>query len=359
MMNRYRGQAGGEHGRTGVLLVNLGTPAAPTPRAVRRYLAEFLNDPRVIELPPLARRALVHGVVLRVRPRKTARAYRKIWSEAGSPLLVYSRALEKALGAELEARFETSVPVALAMRYGEPRVAHALAALVRAGVERLLVLPLYPQYSGATVGSAFDAVTRELQRLRQLPSVRFLNHYYDHSCHIAALAESVAAHWKSNGRTGRLLFSFHGMPRATQTAGDPYHDQCQATARLVAEALKLEGEDWSVAFQSRFGRAEWLQPATDATLHDWATTGVESVAVVCPGFAVDCLETLEEVNIRYRKLFLAAGGKRFDYVPALNAGAAQIAALTEIAANEMSGWPEAPVDLNTNAGTNAAKGSAP
>ncbi|MGH8273109.1 MAG: ferrochelatase [Gammaproteobacteria bacterium] len=357
----YRGREDFEHaqvGRAGVLLVNLGTPAAATPLAVRRYLAEFLNDPRVIELPPLARRALVHGVVLRVRPRRTARAYCEIWTEAGSPLLVYSRALEQALRSALTTRLAGPISLALAMRYGEPRITPALEVLARAGVERLLILPLYPQYSGATTGSAFDAVTRELQRMRWVPAVRFINHYHDHPRHIAALAESITAHWEAHGRTERLLFSFHGMPRATLTAGDPYHCHCQATARLVAAALKLEREEWSVAFQSRFGRAEWLRPATGTTLRAWAAAGIESVAVACPGFAVDCLETLEEVDIRHRKAFLDAGGKRFEYVPALNATAAQISALAEIAANEMSGWPEARADYSASTHANTAKHAA-
>jgi ferrochelatase len=354
MKGGYRGREDYDHtggGRAGVLLLNLGTPAAPTPAAVRRYLAEFLNDPRVIELPTLIRRALVHGVVLRIRPRRTARSYRKIWSEAGSPLLVHSRALEEGLRARLATRTAGPISVALAMRYGEPRIAPALEDLTRAGVERLLVLPLYPQYSGATIGSAFDAVTQALQRLRWVPELRFVNHYYDHARYISALAGSITAHWKARGRTDRLLFSFHGMPRATALAGDPYHDQCQATARLVAEALQLASEDWAVAFQSRFGRAEWLTPATDVRLRAWAKAGVESVAVVCPGFAVDCLETLEEVNIGYRELWQTAGGKRFEHVPALNASDQHICALAEAVTIAMSGWSEARAECARNHGT--------
>ncbi len=213
--------------------------------------------------------------------------------------MVHSRALEQALRDALATRLAGSVSLALAMRYDEPRVVPALRLLARAGVERLLVLPLYPQYSGATVGSAFDAVTAALARMRWVPELRFVNHYHDHARYIAALAASVETHWQAQGRTQRLLFSFHGMPRATLDAGDPYHCQCQATARLVAEAMRLSRADWSVAFQSRFGRATWLRPATDATLAAWAEADVESVTVVCPGFAVDCLETLEEVDLRY------------------------------------------------------------
>lgn len=345
-------------GRAGVLLLNLGTPAAATPGALRRYLAEFLNDPRVIELAPPLRRLLVHGLVLRVRPRRSAKAYRAIWTETGSPLMVHSRALEQALRNALSTRLAGPVSLALAMRYGEPRLVPALRLLARTGVERLLLLPLYPQYSGATVGSAFDAVAEALSHMRWVPELRFVNHYHDHARYIAALSGSVEAHWRTQGRTERLLFSFHGMPRSTLDAGDPYHCQCQATARLVAEVLKLSRTDWGVAFQSRFGPAKWLRPATDAVLAAWAEAGVSSVTVVCPGFATDCLETLEEVDIRYRRVFLAAGGKRFDYVPALNAGAAHVSALAEIAATAMSGWPEASVDYSAEAHTRAAAGRA-
>lgn len=327
--------------RAGVLLLNLGTPAAPTARALRRYLAEFLNDPRVVELAPPLRRLLVHGVVLRLRPRISAAAYRSIWMPQGSPLMVHSRALEAALRGVLEARSADPVPLALAMRYGEPRISTALRTLVRAGVERLLVLPLYPQYSGATVGSAFDAVAAALSRLRWVPELRFVNHYHDDARYIAALAASIEAHWRVHGRTERLLFSFHGMPRATSEAGDPYHDQCLAAARLLAESLALSDAEWEVGFQSRFGRAEWLAPATDAVLSAWAGAGVASATVVCPGFAVDCLETLEEVDGRYRRAFLAAGGQRFEYVPALNADPDHVEALAGIVADGMSGWPEA------------------
>ncbi|MDN5865494.1 MAG: ferrochelatase [Gammaproteobacteria bacterium] len=343
MRGGYRGRTNGgqtEPGGSGVLLVNLGTPCAPTSRAVRRYLAEFLSDPRVLELPGWLRATLLHGWVLRTRPRKTAAAYREVWSEAGSPLLVESRALEQALRSSLSTRAAAPVPVRLAMRYGEPPIEAALEELLQAGAERLLVLPLYPQYSGATTGSAFDAVTSVLQRMRWIPEVRFVNHYHAESRYIAALTDSIVRHRDESGKTERLLFSFHGMPKATVAAGDPYFHQCRETARLVAEKLELPPGDWGMAFQSRFGRAEWLQPATDATLRQWAQAGVESVGVVCPGFAVDCLETLQEVNIRYRELWRECGGKRFEYVPALNDTEGHVGALTVIAARGMCGWPE-------------------
>lgn len=330
-----------EPGRAGVLLVNLGTPDAPTARALRRYLAEFLADPRVIELPAALRRLLLHGVILRVRPRRSARAYRTIWTEEGSPLLVHSRALEQRLRETLAIRMPGPVSVALAMRYGEPRIEEAVRVLMQAGVERLLMLALYPQYSGATTGSAADALGAALARLRWVPATRFPSHYHDHPRYIDALAERINEHWQARGRSERLLFSFHGMPLATLRAGDPYHCQCQATGRLIARALGLPRSDWALAFQSRFGRAAWLQPDTRSTLTGWAAAGVESVTVVCPGFAVDCLETLEEVALRYREDFLAAGGKRFEYVPALNAGPDHAGLLAEIVAREMAGWPEA------------------
>lgn len=358
MKNEYRGRENFEHtdvGRAGVLLLNLGTPSVLNKRAVRRYLCEFLSDPRVIELPAWLRGALLHGWILRTRPRHTLAAYRKVWTDNGSPLLVHSRELEQGLRTALVTRMAGPVSVALAMRYGEPRMADALEVLMQADVERLLILPLYPQYSGATTGTAFDAVTNALQRLRWVPSVRFVNHYHDHARYIVAMAEKITRQWEARGKTERLLFSFHGMPRATLDAGDPYFCQCQATARRIAEALKLPRTDWSVAFQSRFGRAEWLRPATDTTLRAWVEAGVESVSVACPGFAVDCLETLEEVDIRYREAWRVAGGRRFDYIPALNADDAHVAALSEVVAHEMAGWPENLASYSDNHAARAAR----
>ncbi|MGH8127510.1 MAG: ferrochelatase [Gammaproteobacteria bacterium] len=337
-----------EVGRAGVLLINLGTPQAPNVHAVRRYLAQFLSDPRVIELSAPLRWLLLHGVILRLRPRKTLRAYKAIWSKAGSPLMVHTRALEQSVRDALATRAEGPVSVALAMRYGEPTVEQALRVLMKAGVERLLVLPLYPQYSGATTGAASDALGAALAQLRWVPTLRFVNHYHDHPRYVDAVAASVREAWAGEGPSERLLLSFHGMPRATLTAGDPYHCQCQGSARLIAQSLGLARGDWALAFQSRFGRAAWLQPDTEATLRGWAEAGIKSVTVVCPGFAVDCLETLEEVAQRYREVFLGAGGKRFVTVPALNAGAAHTQLLTELAVSEMAGWPEALASYNAH-----------
>ena len=351
MKSRYWGRGDyshGEVGRAGVLLVNLGTPQDLTVRAVRSYLAEFLADPRVIELPGALRWLLLHGIILRFRPRKTLEAYRSIWTEDGSPLMVHSRALEQGVRDAVATRMHGPVSVALAMSYGEPSVERALRVLMQAGVERLLVIPLYPQYSGATTGAACDAVGAALGRLRWVPSLRFLNHYHDYPRYIDAVAGSIEKSWETEGRNERLLLSFHGMPRATLDAGDPYYCQCQGSARLIAARLGIARSEWALAFQSRFGPAAWLQPDTEATLRGWAEAGIESVTVVCPGFAADCLETLEEIAQRYREVFLEAGGKRFVYVPALNESAAHIQMLTELAAREMAGWPEALASYNAH-----------
>lgn len=357
MKSRYWGRSDYSHGevaRAGVLLINLGTPQALTVRAVRRYLAQFLSDPRVIELPPLARWLLLHGIILRVRPRKALAAYRAVWTGDGSPLMVHSRALEQGVRDALATRVEGPVSVGLAMSYGEPTVEQALHVLMRAGVERLVVLPLYPQYSGATTGAASDALGAALARLRWVPATRFVNHYHDHPRYVDAVAAGVRRAWELEGRSERLLLSFHGMPRATLAAGDPYYCHCQGSARLISKTLGLARADWALGFQSRFGRAAWLQPDTEATLRGWAEAGIESVTVACPGFAVDCLETLEEVAQRYRDVFLSAGGKRFTYVPALNADAAHTQLLTEIVVREMAGWPEALATYNARGRQNEA-----
>ncbi len=349
MKNRYWGRSDYRHeevGRAGVLLINLGTPQALTTGAVRRYLAEFLSDPRVIELPGALRWLLLHGLILRVRPRKTLHAYRSVWTAEGSPLMVHSRALEQGVRDAVATRLDGPVSVALAMRYGEPSVEHALRVLMQAGVERLLIIPLYPQYSGATTGAASDAVGAALARLRWVPSLRFLNHYHDYPRYIDAVAAGIERSWETEGRGERLLLSFHGMPRATLEGGDPYHCQCQGTARLIAARLGIARSEWALAFQSRFGPATWLQPDTEATLRGWAEAGIESVTVSCPGFAADCLETLEEIAQRYRDVFLQAGGKRFAYVPALNAEPAHVQMISELIAREMAGWPEALASYN-------------
>ncbi|MCP4043743.1 MAG: ferrochelatase [Gammaproteobacteria bacterium] len=315
----------------GVLLANLGSPAAPTAAAVRRYLAEFLWDPRVVETPRWLWWLVLHGVILRTRPRRSARLYQRIWTEQGSPLLDFSRRQALALEKLLQKQNTEPVRVALAMRYGAPAIAVGLDDLRRSGMDRLLVLPLYPQYSATTTASTFDAVTNELQTWRRLPEVRFINHYYTDPGYIEAIAASIRKLWWENGEPDRLLFSFHGLPQRYILAGDPYFDQCQRTAQLAAENLKLPNSRWGVSFQSRMGREEWLRPYTDHLLREWGAAGVAGVDVICPGFSADCLETLEEIAMQNRELFLHAGGQRYRYVPALNDTPQHIQALASIA----------------------------
>ncbi len=325
--------------RVGILLVNLGTPDAPTAAAVRRYLAEFLGDPRVVEIPKPLWWPILHGLVLRLRPAKSARKYAMIWTPEGSPLAVWTARQEKLLAGYL-GQAGHRVPVRHAMRYGQPGVAAGLDALRAAGVTRVLVLPLYPQYSGATSGSVFDAVAAWGQRARRVPELRFVHEYHDDPAYIGALADRVQAHWQSHGRA-ELLLSFHGLPERTVRLGDPYREACESTARALASRLGLAPQALRVSFQSRFGKARWLQPYTDATLRQLANDGVARVDVFCPGFSADCLETLEEIDVEARAAFLQAGGREFHYITALNDRPAWIAALRDIALRHLQGWDTA------------------
>lgn len=327
--------------RLGILLVNLGTPDAPSAPAVRRYLKEFLSDPRVVEIPRALWWPVLNGVVLNTRPARSARLYQKIWLPEGSPLLVYSRRQTDALQARFRDAGFPAVELALGMRYGRPSLADALARLRAAHCTRILVFPMYPQYAASTVASGFDALARILTRIRHLPELRFINRFHDHPAYIAALARSVREHWAAHGEPERLLMSFHGLPRRSLDLGDPYHDQCQQTGHLLAAALDLPPERCAVSFQSRFGRAEWLRPYTVPTLEGWAREGVKRVDVVCPGFPADCLETLEEIALGGRAAFLAAGGEQFRYIPALNDRPDWIDALFTIAREHLGGWLEA------------------
>jgi protoporphyrin/coproporphyrin ferrochelatase len=342
-MSNYQGNADFHHGTaecTGVLLTNLGTPDAPTPAALRRYLGEFLSDPRVIEAPRWLWWLALHGVILRVRPPRAAHAYSKVWTDEGSPLLAISRRQAAALQLSLERRFKGPVRVALGMRYGNPSIAAALDELRQAGARRLLVLPLYPQYSATTTASTFDAVADVLKTWRLQPELRFINHYHDNPGYIRALADSVRDYWAEHGEPERLMFSFHGLPKRYLLAGDPYHCECLKTARLVAEQLGLTDQRWLLTFQSRFGREEWLRPYCDQTLREWGAAGVKRVDVLCPGFPADCLETLEEIEQQNREIFLNAGGGEYHYIPALNDSPAHIDMLTGLIANHAQGWPE-------------------
>lgn len=322
----------------GVLLTNLGTPDEPTPSALRRYLGEFLWDPRVVEVPRPLWWMILHGIILRVRPARSAEAYEKVWTKEGSPLLNIVREQAQAIQERLEHRLSLKLHVAYAMRYGEPSIKTGLEQLREAGVRSLLVLPLYPQYASATTGSTFDAVAQVLQTWRWLPDLRFISHYHDNHGYINALVASIQRYWGEHGRPDKLLMSFHGIPKRTFLAGDPYFCECQKTGRLVAEQLNLQDEQWQVVFQSRFGREEWLQPYTDKTLEALGQAGTGRVDVVCPGFSADCLETLEEINQQNREFFLTAGGKAFHYIPALNADAAHIDALADLIELNLAGW---------------------
>lgn len=322
----------------GVLLANLGTPDAPTPAALRRYLREFLSDPRVVDLPRAVWLPVLHGIILTVRPRKSAALYRKVWTDAGSPLLVTGRRQQAGLQARLDAEAPGAFRVELAMRYGRPSIAEGLAALARAGCGRVLVLPLYPQYSSTTTASTMDAVADALRGRRDVPELRFIRDYHDRPAWVEAMAASIREDFEARGAPERLLFSFHGIPKRYADTGDPYPEQCRRSARLVAERLGLADEAWTMAFQSRFGREEWLRPYTDETLAELAAAGVRDVAVVCPGFAADCLETLEEIAMQNRDIFLGAGGERYRYIPALNDRDDHLRMLTGLVREHAAGW---------------------
>ena len=323
-----------------VLLVNLGTPTAPTAGAVRPYLAEFLGDPRVIDYPRWLWWLILHGVILRVRPKRSAHAYAKIWTERGSPLRFGSEALAAGLQAELDRQLPGALRVALAMRYGEPSVAHTIGQLQREGVRRLLVLPLYPQYSATSTGSVIDAVADAFKKLRWPPELRIVNDYHDDPGHIDALATGIERWWAANGRGEKLLLSFHGIPERYVRLGDPYLDQSRRTAQLLRERLQLSEDELIVSFQSRVGRERWVQPYTDATVRQLAADGVRKLDVACPGFAVDCLETLEEIAMQNRDFFVAAGGETLRYVPALNDSTEQVDSLAALVRRHLQGWPE-------------------
>lgn len=321
---KYRGQDQNTHQKyrdtTGVLLTNLGSPQAATAAALRPYLREFLSDPRVIELPKWQWWPILHGIVLRVRPAKSAQLYASVWTPEGPPLLRISRTQADAL----TVRLGDSASVKLAMRYGEPSLGKVLREFQDAGINRLVVLPLYPQYAGATVGSTFDAVVREIGGWRWIPELHFINSYHDHPLYIEALANSVRSHIQLHGQPEKLLFSYHGMPQRYFDNGDPYYCFCQKTSRLVAESLGLDKDTFITSFQSQFGREEWIKPYTSATLRQLATTGIRKVAVICPGFSADCLETIEEIGEENKQVFLSAGGGEYHYIPALNDAPAHI-----------------------------------
>ena len=322
------------HGKLGVLLVNLGTPDAPDARSVRRYLAEFLSDRRVVEIPPLIWQPILRGAVLTTRPKKSAHAYSQVWTEAGSPLA----AITAEQAAKLQERLGDSAIVSHAMRYGRPEIGASLQALMDQGCDRILLAPLYPQYSAATTATVVDKVADKLRTMRWQPAMRTLPPYYDDPLYIDALAADLGAQMVQPAQPEVLLLSFHGMPQRTLELGDPYHCHCRKTARLLETALGRPDLRVVTTFQSRFGRAKWLEPATDAVLVEEARNGTRRVAIAAPGFAADCLETLEELAMRGKETFLAAGGEELTVFSCLNAGDAGMAMLEALVRRELAGW---------------------
>lgn len=329
--------AHGQAAKTAVLFCNLGTPDAPTPKAVRRYLAEFLSDHRVVEIPRLLWMLILHGIILRFRPAKSAAKYASVWTAEGSPLKIWTEKQATLLQSQLT-QLGHHVVVRWAMRYGSTSIASQLDALKADGVTRVLVLPAYPQYSATTTASVFDAVYMWAQKTRSIPELRFINHYHDDAKYIVALSSSVSSYWQAHGQPDKLVMSFHGVPERTLHLGDIYHCECFKTARLLAQSLGLSKEQYQVTFQSRLGRAKWLEPYTEPTLIAMGKAGVGRVDVICPGFTSDCLETLEEINMEAREAFLHAGGKAFHYIACLNDSPLAIDALAAVATQHLSGW---------------------
>ena len=323
--------------RSAVLLVQLGTPEAPEPAPVRRYLAQFLADPRVVEIPRPLWMLILHGIILRFRPAASARKYASVWTEQGSPLALHTQAQTAALGQQLSGR-GAGLQVVYAMRYGNPSIADVLQHLREQGLQRLLVLPLYPQYSASTTATVWDQIFESLRRWRNLPELRMIRSFHRHPAYITAMAERIQEHWATQGRAEKLVFSFHGVPKRSLLLGDPYHCECHVSARLLGEALGLAPDAYLVTFQSRFGRAEWLQPYTEPTLVAMASKGLRSVEVFCPGFVSDCLETLEEIAMEAKESFLGAGGKEFHYISCLNTRSQFIDALADLVQRNAQDW---------------------
>jgi ferrochelatase len=328
----------GQAPRTAIVLANLGTPDEPTAPALRRYLAQFLGDHRVVEIPRLPWWLILHGIILRTRPAKSAAKYAAVWTPEGSPLKVWTQAQAELLQGTLGERGH-QVTVRYAMRYGKPSIPSVLDELMAQGATRVLIVPAYPQYSGTTTASVFDAVAHWGLKTRHLPELRFVNRYHDDPGYIAALAQRIQHHWLHHERGEHLVMSFHGLPERNLHLGDPYHCECHKTARLLAQKLGIEQDRYTVTFQSRFGKAQWLQPYTEPTLVAMAQKGVKSVDLVCPGFICDCIETLEEINQEAREAFRHAGGQRFEYIECLNDSDAWITALATIAERHLAGWP--------------------
>ncbi len=342
--------------KTGVVLINLGTPDAATPTAVRSYLKEFLSDPRVVEIPRLVWWLILNGIILNFRPKQSARKYARVWTADGSPLRVHTELQAKLLRELLGKQLGSPLEVRWAMRYGKPSIADALADLKVANCTRILILPLYPQYAASTTGATYDAVARYLMRVRNVPALRLVRDFHDHPGYITALAAAVREYWATYGRPEKLVMSFHGLPQYTLERGDPYHCECHVTARLLAVALELKDDQWQLTFQSRFGRTQWLQPYTSVTLSQLAKQGMRRVDVVCPGFTSDCLETLEEIGIEAKEEFLTAGGRELHLIPCLNERPDWIQALAELTRSNLGDWVSK--DWDAQAQTARAQASA-
>ena len=350
----YRQEPPFTHGTplsTGVLLVNLGTPDEPTAGAVRRYLKQFLSDTRVVEIPKLVWWLILNGIILNIRPAKSAKKYASIWLKEGSPLRVYTSRQAQMLRGFLGEKIKSPLKVEYAMRYGNPSIEEGIDKLKAANCDNILVLPLYPQYAASTTASTMDELGRVLAEMRNVPGIRFVRSFHDHPAYINAIAKNVLSEWMKIGRpnfaTDKLLMTFHGLPKFHLDKGDPYHCHCHKTARLIAEELGVKKDDYVVTFQSRFGKAEWLQPYTDKTLEKLGEAGTQRIDVICPGFAADCLETLEEIAMEAKETFLHAGGKAFNYIPVANDTQAFVGALTEIARENLVGWVSEARDKDT------------
>src|SRR5258706_2671562 len=340
-MPRYLSEPPYTHGtaaKCGVLLINLGTPDAPTAPAVRRYLREFLSDPRVVEIPRAIWWLILNLFILPFRPKQSARRYAQVWTPDGSPLRMHTEKQARMLRGYLGERIKAPLVVAYAMRYGTPSISSVVDQMKQQGCNRILAVPLYPQYAASTTATALDAIGAAFARMRNQPALRSVRNFHDHPGYIAALAQSISDYWVKNGRPDKLVMSFHGVPRFSLDQGEPYHCECQATARLPAQALKLAPNQYTVAFQSRFGRAQWLKPYTAEVLQELGKQKTPRVDVVCPGFVADCLETLEEIAIEGKAIFLTAGGKDYHAIPCLNERNDWIHALADLAASNLAGW---------------------
>ncbi|WP_395338104.1 ferrochelatase [Ningiella sp. W23] len=351
---KYRSQDAFTHAQVdkiGIVISNLGTPEAPTKQALRPYLKQFLSDPRVVEVPKAIWWFVLNGIILNIRPKRSAQAYKTVWTEDGSPLLTHTKHQAQGLEKRCREHFGEDVLVDYAMRYGRPSVSDAVERLLAQGARKILLLPLYPQYCASTTGSTFDALAEDFTKRRWLPDLRFISHYHDRADYIDCIANKIKAHWDENGRADKLLFSYHGIPKRYLLNGDPYHCECHKTSRLIAAKLGISADEYMTSFQSRFGREEWLKPYTDETLKKLPSEGIKSLQVVCPGFSSDCLETIEEIGEENREYFEQAGGERYEYIECLNSDDAHLDMLFCLIKDNLVGW-----HVNAQISNNLSKG---